>query len=173
MSTDTTELEIDFYLGAPASVTELETLEISHPSFSQTFYLTFSDADGFYANDENGIKRFFQYLPMSLKGSTLTTDLDYGVGVTLGDLGDLIHKELDRVEVAETWNIHPKVIHRTYRSDRLDVPMRGAIELEIGDYTYNQEGFSFEARAPDVKSPGTGILYTLERFSIMLAFFYS
>lgn len=173
MSTDMTQLEIDFYLSASSNVTELETLEISHPSFSRVFRLTHSDALGFNATLETDEEVFFEYLPMSIRGSSLTTDLDYGVSVSIGDLGTMIQQELDRVDAAETWDIYPKVVYRMYRSDHLEEPMHGPIELQIMNYTYNNDGFAFDAQAPDVKSPGTGELYTLERFPTMLAYFYA
>ena len=173
MPIDASEQEIDFYMKSQSSVTELETLEISHPDFSEVFRVTFNDALGFEALDENGNEVFYQYVPMNFKGSTLSTNLDYALEITFGDLGTLIQKQLDRVEENDSWHINPTVIYRSYRSDRLDYPMRGPIFLEIGDYTYNKGGFAFKAQAPDLKQPGTGMLFSLENFPTLLAYFYT
>lgn len=173
MSIDASELEIDFYLQSSPNIVELETLQISHPSFSQVFYLTYNDTLGFTAGLGDGGSAYFRYVPMSIRGSTLATDLDYGITVSLGDLGNIIQAELDRVEADDTWAIYPEVIYRAYRSDRLDAPMRGPIKLIIADYTYNDDGFAFKATAPDIKMSGTGNLYTLERFPTLLAYFYA
>lgn len=172
MSTDElTELEIDFYLSSSPNVAILECFEISHPNFSKTHLITSSDCFGFEALDENGILKKYDYLPMGFNGSAMTTDLDYAIQISTGDLGEILPKELDLIDAADGWDVYPVVVYRAYRSDRLDRPMRGPIELELSNYTYNNTGMAFKAEAPDIKSSATGEIFSFERFQTLYGFF--
>lgn len=156
---------INFFLGSKSTVVELETLEISHPSWSQTYYVVRNAIDGLTATNENGEELTFDYYPLTLEGSAVKEDLDYVVKVKLGDLGEIIPTELDNTTQDPIgFNTKPTVIYRSYRSDDLSKPMFGPLLLQINEFNFTKEGAEFEARAPLLNINRTGEIYDLTRF---------
>jgi len=163
--------EADFYFAAPASTTGIETLEISQVSFSQVWYLQFSYRLGMWARLENGEQAFFQCVPMRLRKLEETGNLDFGLTVTLGDLGEILPDEIQRAREAGTLRTHrPRVVYRVYRSDDLEAPMVGPIVLQAREIARTNEGAQFNAKAPELNVSKTGELYTTDRFPMLLGF---
>ena len=125
--------ETEFFFNSARSVSRIEGLEISHPSFSRTYYLVRNpnpwmskQALGHGA----GAVVEYEYCPLRIRPMASRGDLDFGVSVDLGDLGEILPAELDRIVEASTTNIRPVVIYRAWRSDRLNEPMTGPIRLQ-------------------------------------------
>ena len=161
----------DFYLGARSSVTLWETLEVSHPSFSQVYRVVANNTSGISAAPASGEARVdFEYYPLQFRPSQTQDDLDYAIQVVFADLGQVIPQELDRVSTAGTFGTKPRAIYRAYRSDNLDAPIIGPLNLEVLGMTYTQQGATFTAQAPTVNILKTGEVYTLERFPMLRGF---
>jgi hypothetical protein len=160
---------VEFFFGSRKSVVERETLEISHPDFSDRFLFVQGNRD-LTATLETGEVVTFQRMPMRIRKMASRGDLDYGIGVDLGDLGDRLPDEIDRVRVAGTLRIRPIVIYRAYRSDDLASPMIGPLRLEAQAIARTREGASFDAGAPYLNLSKTGELYTLDRFPMLRGF---
>jgi len=96
--------------------------------------------------------------------------LDQSFTFTLGDLGELLPKELDAVASANGFSEKPRVVYRTYRSDDLTKPLFGPILLEVESFAFNREGASFTAKAPSLNINKTGEVYRLERFPMLRGF---
>lgn len=161
-----------YFLGSKASVVYLETVQISHPSFSRTYWLVRNAIGGIVANLEAaapyfGAAQAFEYYPLRLRPMGASDDLEQAIQVDLGDLGEVVPKELDAIEAAGTMRIKPELRYRAYRSDDLTAPLAGPLRLEIADLSSNQDGSSFEARAPSLNINRTGELYRLERFPML------
>jgi len=162
---------VDFYFGAPPSVAELQTLEISHPAFSQVWRLQPNYREGFWARLESGELVFWQYVPMRLQPLGDRGNLDFGIAVTLGDLGEILPDEIERARRAGSLRtIPPTVIHRAYRSDDLEVPMVGPISLQARKITRNREGAQFDGTAPQANLTKTGMLYRTDLFRMLLGY---
>lgn len=99
-----------------------------------------------------------------------SADLDNGLRISFGDLGEVLPKELDAVASANSMHIKPTIIYRVYRSDDLTAPMIGPIRLEATNFSFTREGASFEASAPYVNNNRTGETYNLTRFPMLRAF---
>lgn len=99
-------------------------------------------------------------------------DLDYGIGVDLGDLGELIPDEIDLARAAGTLGIKPTVISRVYRSDDLTSPMFGPVRLEAKDISMTRLGATFEAGAPSLNLTRTGERQTTDRFVMLRGLIY-
>lgn len=162
---------VSFFLNARKSVTQYETLELSHPSFSRDFYLVRARAN-LTATLETGEVVVFERIPMRIRRLASRADLDYGIGVDLGDLGELIPDEIDRARAAGTLGIKPTVISRVYRSDDLTSPMFGPIRLEAKDISMTRVGASFEAGAPSLNLTRTGERQTTDRFVMLRGLIY-
>lgn len=160
----------DFFLGASSEIVQLETFEISHPNFSQTYYLVRNAINGLVATDENSVQRTFVYYPLQITPSGARDNLDASLRISLGDLGSVLPTELDAVAAANGFATKPTLKYRVYRSDILTAPMFGPINLEITDISFSRVGVTFEAKAPSLNNNKTGQLYTIERFPMLRGF---
>lgn len=156
---------VDFFFGASQSTAELQTLEIRQPDFSQIWRFQYAYREGFWARLETGEQVFFQYLPMALKLMEDRGNLDFGISVTLGDLGDILPDEIQRARAAGTLRTSPpEVIYRAYRSDDMEAPMYGPIRLQAQPIIRTNEGSQFDAIAPQANVHKTGMLYRPDLF---------
>ncbi|MVW72128.1 DUF1833 family protein [Bordetella sp. 15P40C-2] len=156
--------ETSFYFDGPASANEIQTLEISHPSFSKVWRVQGKYRSGLWARDEANALQWFDYVPLALRPLEDRGNLDFGLTVTFGDLGEILPDEIERARAAGTMHIKPTVIYRAYRSDDLAGPMVGPITLEARKLNRQQDGAQFDATAPELNVSKTGELYTLDRF---------
>lgn len=161
---------VGFFLNAGRSVIEFETLEISHLSFSQTFYLVRNRPGGLEAKLETGEEVEFVYLPLRIRPMAERGTLDFGISVDFGDLGDIIPDEIDRVIADDAMQVRPVLRYRTYRSDDLSGPMYGPIRLEIPSISRKREGATFDAVAPFLNLSKTGEIYSTTRFTPLRGF---
>lgn len=162
---------IDFYFGAPQSTAELETMEISQPSFSQVWRIQSHYREGFWARLESGELVFWQYVPMRLRSLGDRGNLDFGISVTLGDLGEILPEEIERARRAGTLRtIPPTVRYRVYRSDDLESPMVGPITLQARKIVRSRDGAQFDSTAPQANITKTGMLYRTDLFPTLLGY---
>jgi hypothetical protein len=162
----------EFFLNSKAAVAQLETLEISHPAFSQVYRIVRNAVQGITAMLEDGITQaVFNYLPCRITPIQHSADdIDQSMKIDLGDLGQIFPLEMDRVKAANQFTIKPACIYRTYRSDDLTAPLYGPILLEIANAPFVKEGVSCEARAPRLNNVATGEIYTTDRFPMLNGF---
>lgn len=166
---DTDADYVSFFFDSPSSVPELETLEISHPSFSKPRLLVRNSTFGLAAQSETGEPAFFEYCPMILRPMADRGTLDYGISVTLGNY-DEISDEIARAREAGTLAIRPTVKYRSYRGDRLNKPMFGPITLQAQSISIGASGAVFDAGAPSLNLVRTGERYSVDRFPMLLGF---
>jgi hypothetical protein len=112
----------------------------------------------------------FAWYPMLIEELSDRADLDTGLRISFGDLGEVLPKELDAVTKADLMSIKPIIIYRMYRSDDLTAPLIGPITLEATTFSFTREGASFEAAAPYLNRARTGETYNLTRFPMLRAF---
>lgn len=160
----------DFFLNSTRADVQLELLEISHPNFSKTYYICRNHRDGVTVTLEDSSVKFFQYLPTKITKNRSTDDLDTGLQVSFGDLGQLIPQELDRIEAADNFKVYPTCKYRTYSSNDLTVPLLGPFTFQIKAFTDNRKGATFQATAPVVNANKTGELYRIDRFPMLRGF---
>lgn len=157
----------EFYLSSKASIAKLECLEISHSAFTQTYRLVRNAVHGITVTHEDESEHEYSYMPMRVEPSGPRDDLDHFLQITMGDLGEVVPMELDRVRAQDKRAEFPLVLYRTYRSDNLATPMDGPIVLEVRRFTMNREGCTFEAKAPSLNVSGTGEKYSIARFPML------
>jgi hypothetical protein len=145
-------------------------LEISHPSFSQTYYCVRNHVNGVTVTLETAAVVDFVYYPMQITRIGVQDDLDQSLHVELGDLGAVLPRELDNIAADDTFHIKPIIKYRSYRSDNLDEPMTGPITLEVKDFKFTKEGAAFDAKAPQLNINRTGELYSIDRFPMLRGF---
>jgi hypothetical protein len=87
----------EYFLNSPSNVVRLETIEISHPNFSQIYRIVRNAINGVLAYNELGLGYNYAYYPCQIKATSAKDDLDQELEITFGDLGDILPKELDAV----------------------------------------------------------------------------
>jgi hypothetical protein len=153
-----------FFLGSKRSVAQIECLEISHPNFSTTYRVVRNYSGGISVYHENGQQYAYIYYPLKIQRQSMSNDLDSSIQVTLGDLGDIISSEWDRVVAADNTSVKPTVNFRVYRSDDLSAPIFGPIVYEIPAFAFTNTNSTFTAQAPRLNINTTGEIYSLDRF---------
>lgn len=157
----------EFFLSSRSSVVQLELIEVSHPSFSQDYRVVRNAVNGVTVTLETLAEATFDYYPLRITSQGARDDLDQAFRIDLGDLGEVLPKELDAVAEADTFSTKPTVVYRTYRSDDLTKPLFGPLRLEVDTFSFKAEGSSFVARAPRLNDTGTGERYSLDRFPML------
>lgn len=160
----------DFYLNSNSDVVQFETIEISHPNFTRSYFFVRNNTAGLTATLETAASQVFEYYPMSITENGSSNDLDYSLNVELGDLGEVLPLEINAIAVANGLFVEPIVVYRTFRSDDLSSPMIGPINLKLKSFASNKVGSVFEAKADNANSQRTGELYTASRFPMLRAF---
>lgn len=161
----------EYFLNSNATVVQLETLEISHPSFSKVYRIVRNAMNGITAKLEDGVTMAtFEYYPLQLKQTGSSDDLDQKLQIDLGDLGETIPTEIDNCFAAATMLTKPTVLYRVYRSDDLTQPLDGPFRYELTTLGQKIEGASFAAEAPRLNNSRTGDVYTLTRFPMLTGF---
>ncbi len=160
----------EFFLNSKSSVVQLELVEISHPNFTKVYRVVRNAVQGVTVKLETGANATFDYYPLRIENNGDRDDLDQSFTFTLGDLGDVLPKELDAVALGNGFAEKPKVVYRTYRSDDLNRPLFGPVNLEVESFAFNRDGSTFTAKAPSLNLNKTGETYTLERFPMLRGF---
>ncbi|MBU0801716.1 MAG: DUF1833 domain-containing protein [Alphaproteobacteria bacterium] len=160
----------EFFLKSKSSVVQLETLEISHPDFTKVYRIVRNAVQGVTVALENSSLATFDYYPLKIENAGIRNDLDQSITINLGDLGEVLPKELDEVSSNNGFSTKPTVVYRTYRSDDLSRPLFGPVVLEVTTFAFNREGSSFEAKAPSLNITKTGEVYKIDRFPMLRGF---
>jgi len=158
---------VEFFLNSKSTIVQFETIEISHPNFSQTYRIVRNKTDHLTAFLETGIEVTFLYYPLKISQRETVDDLDYGITIELGDLGEILPTEIDRIAAAGGFHTKPICKYRTYRSDDLSGPMVGPITLEIQSISFDKFGAKFDVTAPRFNVSGTGLVYKLDDFPML------
>ena len=152
-----------FFFNSLSSVVLLETIEISHPSFAQVHRAVRNASKGLTATLETAATVEFLYYPMEINMGELRNNLDQSLTVAFGDLGDVLHDELDEVSDDDTYSTKPVLIYRTYRSDDLSEPIE-VLTLEIFSTAFNKDKVLLEAGAPRVNIHKTGLIQSFDNY---------
>lgn len=158
----------EFFLNSKASVVELDCFEISHSSFSQTYYLVRNSTLAITVTHENATEHEYLCAPMKVTFDKLRDDLDQIINIQFGDLGEIIPIELKRVRIDDKFKEYPKVVYRTYRSDVLTEPLYGPARLELAEASLTRMGSLLKIQAPSLNTNRTGENYRIARFPMLI-----
>lgn len=156
----------EFFLNCAAKVVQLELIEFSHPNFSKVYRIVRNKVGGCEATVD-GAPQDFDYYPLRVTGKGVRKDLDYGITIDLGDLGDIVSGEMDNVAAADGFDVFPTVRYWTFRSDDMTAPLFGPVSLQVTQLPMTNMGTSFDAMAPSLNANRTGEMYLLERFPML------
>lgn len=159
-----------YFLNSKSSVVQLELLEISHPNFTQTYRVVRNAINGVTVTLEDASVRTFNYYPLRIESLGTRDNLDFGIKIDFGDLGEVLPLELDAITTSSGFNVKPMVRYWTYRSDDLTKPLFGPLILEVKNFNFNETGATFEAKAPSLNLNRTGETYRIDRFPMLRGF---
>ncbi len=160
---------VEYFLNSSSKIVQLELIEISHSSFTQTYRKVRNATNGVTVTID-AVSRFFDYYPMKITPLGNKDDLDQGLKIDLGDLGEILPIELDEVTEQNSFNEKPVVRYWAFRSDDLTTPLFGPWVLEVTSFSFKKEGATFEAKAPSLNLNRTGKLYTITDFPMLRGF---
>lgn len=155
----------EYVLNSSSDTSLLETIELSHPSWSSIHRWVGSSSAGIITGQ--GI---FDPMPVEITRSGTADDLDMSYAIRVGDLGEIIQGEIDRIAADDTWHVKPTAIYRAYRSDNLTSPIIGPVTLDCADWRFDETGLQFTAQSPRINIVATGALYRIERFPMLAGF---
>ena len=158
---------LTFFLNSSRADVHLELVEISHSAFTQVYRRVRNHTDGVTVTLETAEEAEFSWYPLEITQLADMADLDTGIRIDFGDLGEVLPRELDAVAEADAFDEKPSVVYRVYRSQDLTTPMIGPVNLEATTFAFTDEGASFEASAPYVNRNRTGETYNLTRFPML------
>lgn len=164
----------EFFLNSDSNIVQLELIEISHPLFSQVYYIVRNAVAGVTVTLETAVAQAFDYYPVKVTPSGSYNDLDQTLQVSFGDLGQVLPKELDRLNLAVStipgYFTKPTLTYRTYRSDDLSGPLSGPIKFLIDNIAFNKEGATLTCSASRLNLTATGEPYSMDRFPMLRGF---
>jgi len=95
----------EFFLNSKASIVQLELIQIKHPNFSKDYNIVRNASNGVTVLLETEELLNFEYYPARISNNGNREDLDFGLKIELGDLGEIIPDELDNVSNANSFGI--------------------------------------------------------------------
>lgn len=135
------------YASAPEGERILETLELRHPRFSQSFFLT-NAALPFSARLETGALVDFQTLPFTAKRPGASPGGNQDLVLVIDNVDRQIITELERAAQDPTQRI--SVVYRAYASSDLTAPGSDPIALSLSDVSANASRVEGTASRTDV-----------------------
>jgi hypothetical protein len=152
---------IEFFLNADSCLIQFECVEIAHPSLSQTYrFVRNSGRNGINVDHNDGSGVFnYSYLPMKITPKSRENNLDFGLTVTVGDVGETLAEEIRRIESDGTYSTPPTLTYRTYRSDNLTAPMYGAFVFNVYNINLDKKGASLDCATRKLNTLKTGEFY--------------
>ncbi|EHU1263600.1 hypothetical protein A2J51_RS19420, partial [Acinetobacter baumannii] len=77
-----------FFFNRKVDIYQLECIELSHPSFMNTYRVVRNDDRGVYVQHNEGEGQvLYEYLPMTIQRSGMLGDLDQTLTVSISGLG--------------------------------------------------------------------------------------
>jgi hypothetical protein len=150
------------YASAPAGETVLETLELAHPLFARTHYITNGPLP-FTATLETGATVDFLTLPFSAKQPNSDAGGNQDLALVIDNVDREIIEELERASVDPTTRI--AVTYRAYASSDLSAPGSTPIVLSISDVSAALTTVQATAGRTDVLNRRfPAVLYEVQQF---------
>jgi hypothetical protein len=162
---------INFFSNAGRDEIMVQTIELSHPNFSQTYALQNVSYSPITVTTENG-SLVCQPCPMDIKRLNSSADLEQNLSVTIGDVGTIISEEILRVMQADGNLTKPVCKYRAYSSKDLATIVLGTFVLEVQDVSPTEEGSVLNIAPPNLNAAGTGEVYDDTEIPMLKGFIY-
>ena len=152
--------EMEYWLRGRHDDVRLECIEIKHPSFSRDYRFVRNHADGVRIKHEDGVYRDYEPLPMTINAAKSASDLQQSFTIGIGDVGEVMPREIDRLRRGSHQLVKPTLNYRTYLTSDSTTPMNSVRGLEITDNKPQKQGAVFACQARQLNKNSTGIIFT-------------
>jgi len=164
MSTAAEEAYRKLLASNPENERLFETIEISHPSMSQT-YLYVNDSVDLTVTDPEVTGGVFSKQNISLVNAANNNDLDQLASFSINDLENIADDEMDMIDLGDTTAI--TITYRAYHSEYLDSPAEGPLVYSVTNTTQTDGAITFEAGAPALNNNRTGRTYNYTDYPML------
>lgn len=156
----------EFFLNRKVDIYQLECVELTHPSFINTYRVVRNNDLGIYVEHKPGEGQlFYEYLPMQVERSGMLGDLDQTLTISLSGLGDVLPDEFKRIREGQFTTIKPVINYRLYSSNNLSRPIYHLLGLQLAGVAMTEKAVTFKAASPRLNTSKTGDIFALDRFS--------
>lgn len=151
------------YASAPTGVELVETVELAHPLFARTYYLTNGPAAFAAPLAPGGEPVTFEPFPFAVKLPGSNPGGNQDLGLVLDNVDRVIVEELERANAAPAERI--AATYRVYASDDLTGPGSDPVALSIADVSAGLTRVEATASRTDVLNKRfPAVLYSVDRF---------
>ena len=174
MSFDIDDLT-SFYLDHEPEFVLLETCQISHPSWDESFNIVTNHDDGIVATLEDDSVVEFKYVPAKIIKGSAADDLDQSIQLVVGDLGEIIPNLIQKIREANSLE-KPSVTYRSYAYDASanqfinNKPIEIIKGLYISTSSRDRNSTSIDASTPSKNQVRVGRLYDFENYPDLKGF---
>lgn len=154
--------EMEYWLRGRHDDVRMECIEIKHPSFSRDYRFVRNHAYGVRIKHEDGVYRDYEPLPMTIKAAKAAADLQQSFTIGIGDVGEVMPLEIDRLRRGSHQTKRPILNYRVYLTSDLTSPMSSARGLEITNNQPQKQGAVFTCQGRELNKTSTGIIFTVE-----------
>lgn len=165
-----TDAEKYYWLVGRHDDVRLECIEITHPSFSRGYRFVRNHSKGIRVKHENGYWYDYDYLPITVQPAKSSDNLQQSFTIGIGDVGDVMPYEIQRLRNGQYSNVRPTVNYRVYLTSDLTKPLTSVLGLEVTDNQPKKAGAVFVCKAKETNKTATGVKYTLDAFPTLRGF---
>ena len=141
-----------------------ETIEIFHPSMTQTFFFV-NDSVDLAVTDLAVVGGLFNKQNLELFNAANNADLDQLATFSFPDLDNVADDEIDLIDLGDTTPI--TVTYRRYHSDFLSEPAEGPFIYSVTKTSQSNGVITLEAGAPKLNNNRTGRTYNFTDFPML------
>lgn len=155
--------EYDFYLRGNPNAVRLQLIEITHPAFSKVYRYVRNNSNGVTVTLPGGTSATFEYYPVTIKKGRTSDDLDQSFTIGVGDLGEEIPADINRVITSSQHSsVKPTFNYYEYSSANLNTPIHVVKGMEVTDYNPQKQGAVFTCKTRNLNNKTTGLIYNLD-----------
>ncbi len=156
----------EFFLTARSDVVLLDLVEITHSAILQPYRYVRNKRGGLVVTID-GAPMGFEYRPIRISKSSVSDDLTQAIQLDVGDPGEVLVREMDRVRQADATDEKPKLRYWAFRSDDLTQALVGPLSYDVTSIAFREDACSIVASAPEVHATTTGQRYTFDRVPML------
>ncbi|MEG0343404.1 MAG: DUF1833 family protein [Acinetobacter sp.] len=148
----------------------IECVEISHPNWPNVQRFVTNSNLNITVKHEDGQAHEYLFSPLTISKSAENGNLDSGLSVKIGDVGEVIPDLIDLIIEDEDITL-PKVSYRAYFIGQYDAPIAVSRDLDLESVTRDIKGSEIEAVAPGLNDNGNGEVYSASTDPSLVSFY--
>lgn len=148
----------------------IECVEISHSKWSSVQRFVTNSNLNLVLKHEDSQSFEYVFAPLNISKTAESGNLDQGLNIKIGDVGELIPDLIDLILDDEDIEL-PKVNYRAYFIGQYDSPVVVARALDLESITRDWKGSECEVVAPGLNDNGNGEVYSASTDPSLISFY--